>query len=65
MESTDTSLRATLSGTDEWQGIPLKELQGQNFSMTVQAQLNAEGLHLDYSITSEDDSLIVQQTGSI
>lgn len=57
-EATENSLAATLSGKDLWMGVPLAELEGQQFQMTFKAELKNDGLHLDLSVTSDTDSLV-------
>lgn len=57
-ESKEHWLSATLSGKDQWNGIPLSELEGQNFKMTFVAELLKDGLHLELSIISDTNSLV-------
>lgn len=57
-ESTPTSVRATLSGKDVWNGEPLSSLEGQNFTMTFKAELKSTGLNIHLSIVSEKDSIV-------
>lgn len=57
-EATTTSIKAVLTGKDTWQGIPLAELEGQNFKMSFQADLQPDGLHIDMSVVSDTDSLV-------
>jgi hypothetical protein len=52
------SIKATLTGKDLWNGVPLAELEGQNFKMIFAADLLPDGLHIDYSIVSDTDSVI-------
>ncbi|MBN4067238.1 hypothetical protein JYU14_04055 [Simkania negevensis] len=49
---------ATLEGKSEWNGVALKELEGQNFRMQYTAELTEGGLAIDYSIISDSDSLV-------
>jgi hypothetical protein len=57
-ESTQTSVKATLTGKDTWNNVPLSELEGQNFKMEYQADLKDNGLHLTLSIVSDTGSLV-------
>lgn len=57
-QSTATSITATLTGKDEWNGIPLAALEGQNFKMGFNASLTPEGLSLHLSVVSDTDSLV-------
>lgn len=57
-ECTENRIDATLSGKDLWQGIPLKEIEGQDFEMRMKVELKPTGLHLDLSVVSETDSLV-------
>ena len=51
-------LKAVLSGKDEWNGIPLRNLEGQNFKMQLEVELHDNGLHLDLSVVSDTCSLV-------
>ena len=57
-QATDTSVKATLSGKDLWNGVPLAQLEGQNFIMNFAADLTSTGLVLDLSVVSDADSLV-------
>ncbi len=57
-EATENSLKGELSGKDLWNGVPLAELEGQNFKMTFQADLLPEGLRLQLAIVSDTNSLV-------
>src|SRR5262249_36353923 len=57
-KATQTKLNAILTGKDQWNGVPLSALEGQNFTMRFQAELLPDGLHLDLSVVSDSDSLI-------
>lgn len=52
------SVKATLSGKDTWNGVPLSSLEGQNFKMNYQAELTSQGLVIDLDIVSDTDSLV-------
>lgn len=52
------SIVATLSGKTLWEGIALKDLEGQDFEMQMKATLDGEGLHLHLSVVSDTDSLV-------
>jgi len=57
-EATKTSVKATLSGKNEWNGVPLKDLEGQNFNIELFAALEDDGLHLKLSVVSDTASLM-------
>jgi hypothetical protein len=57
-QATETKITAALSGKDQWMGVPLADLEGQQFQMTFAAELMPDGLHLDLSVTSDTDSLV-------
>jgi len=57
-KETETSIRAQLSGKDEWNGVPLSSLEGQDFKMRYDVDLTPNGLQLDLSVVSETDSII-------
>lgn len=54
----ENSVEATLSGKDEWKGVRLSQLEGQDFIMSYKAALHSEGLAIDFSVASEFDSVI-------
>lgn len=58
VEAHEHEVRATLTGKDLWNGIPLSELEGQNFKMNFKAELLPDGLYIDLSIVSDTDSLV-------
>jgi hypothetical protein len=49
---------AILTGKDQWNGVPLSELEGQNFTMQFIAELLPEGLKLKLSVVSDTDSVV-------
>ncbi len=51
-------LSAELKGSDQWQGVSLKDLEGQDFKMTYQAQLVDEGLQIELSVVSDTESVV-------
>ena len=54
VESTSQDgITATLSGEQEWNGVKLKELEGQNFKMGYSAKMLPEGLAIHLSVTSD------------
>ncbi len=57
-EATATSVKAHLSGKDMWNGAALSTLEGQNFTMHLEANLRENGLFLNLSIVSDTDSLV-------
>ena len=58
VEAVDASFQAKLSGNDKWEGVPLSELQGENFNIDFNAQLKPNGLHLEFCMRSDSDSLV-------
>lgn len=57
-EASQTSVKAVLTGKDEWNGVSLAELEGQNFKMQLSAELKENGLHLALSVVSDTASLV-------
>lgn len=57
-ETTKNSIKAKLSGKDTWNNVPLLELEGQNFNMTMEVHLKEEGLFLTLSVVSDTASLV-------
>ncbi len=51
-------ITAILSGDEEWEGVPIKDLQGQMFTMRMEASLEEKGLQLDLSVVSDADSVV-------
>ncbi len=51
-------ITAVLTGKDLWNGVPIAELEGQNFKMEFKAELRKTGLFLNLSIVSDTDSLV-------
>lgn len=54
---TDEAVGAVLKGEDRWKGVPLKELEGQDFQFTFTANLSAAGLSIELSLESEKRSV--------
>lgn len=52
------SFKARLSGKDTWYDVPLSTIEGQNFQMTMEANLNAYGLNIKLSVVSDTDSVV-------
>jgi hypothetical protein len=57
-QATETRVQATITGKDEWNGVPLSALEGQNFTMKFDAELLPDGLHLHLSVVSDTDSVV-------
>lgn len=57
-EATPTKVSAVLTGKDMWNGVPLADLEGQNFKMSFNAELLPTGLSIDFSVVSDADSLV-------
>jgi hypothetical protein len=49
---------AKLTGKDTWNGIALAALEGQNFTMSYEAELTPRGLQIEISVVSDTDSLV-------
>lgn len=56
--ATEHSVKASLSGKDTWNGVPLSALEGQNFKMNFHAELTPKGLILNFDVVSDTDSLV-------
>lgn len=56
--ATSNAFKATLTGKDTWNGVPLSALEGQNFTMHFNGTLTPKGLHLDLDVVSDTDSLV-------
>lgn len=54
----DQGFKATLTGKDTWNGVPLSVLEGQNFTMHFNVSLSPQGLSLDLDVVSDTDSLV-------
>ena len=57
-EHTETKVTATLSGKDEWNGVPLSALEGENFKMWYTAELLPQGLKIEISVVSDYASIV-------
>lgn len=57
-EKTGNVITGILTGKDQWNTIPLSQLEGQNFTIRFRAELKETGLCLDLSIVSDTDSLV-------
>ncbi len=55
---TENALKAHLSGNDIWNGLALKEIEGQNFNMSYSAKLGAAALEIELSVTSDTESVV-------
>lgn len=53
-----TSIFGTLNGSDEYQGIKLAALEGQDFTLEYQATITSEGLDIEYQVNSKKPSVI-------
>ena len=56
--SCEMHIDATLSGSDTWNGVALKDLEGQDFKMTYSAKLLDEGLQIELSVVSDTESIV-------
>ncbi|MCI5052282.1 MAG: hypothetical protein MRY21_03975 [Simkaniaceae bacterium] len=57
--ATDTKISAHISGDDFFHGVPLKTLEGINFSMKYVAELSETGLHIHLEVSSEGRESLV------
>lgn len=57
-EINGNSIHAELSGKDLLEGIPLSEIEGQNFKMIFDILLDPKGLKLNLSVSSDTDSVV-------
>lgn len=57
-EASPTKINAVLTGKDTWNGIPLSQLEGQNFKMMYTAEMTPSGLMIDISVVSDTDSIV-------
>jgi len=55
---TEENFTAKLSGKDLWNGVPLSQLEGQNFEMQFHGMLTPSGLKLKLSAVSDFDSIV-------
>lgn len=53
-----TQIQAKLYGKDLYKGIPIKDLEGQDFEMSLEAKLVHDGLILNLSIVSQMPSVV-------
>jgi len=51
-------LQARLRGKDEWNGVPLSALEGQDFEISLDIDMTTHGLKIDLSVVSATDSVI-------
>ncbi len=56
--TSSSTIMASLSSEDQWNGVPLSVLEGFSFDMVLTASLLPRGLSLDFSIESEEPSVI-------
>jgi len=57
-EGDESSISATLSGEDKFQGFLLKEIEGKSFELKYHAALTEDGLSIRYSMETEKPSVI-------
>lgn len=57
-QATENSIQGRLTGKDVWNGVPLAQLEGQNFVMEFKAELKPEGLQINLSVVSDTDSVV-------
>jgi hypothetical protein len=57
-EATEKKVTAKISGKDTWNGVPLADLEGQNFIMNLTAELTPKGLSIQLSVVSDTDSIV-------
>lgn len=51
-------IEAVLMGAYMWNGVPLKELEGQDFIMRYRAKMRPEGLEILLSVKSDTESVV-------
>ncbi|MEX1012606.1 MAG: hypothetical protein WD595_06775 [Waddliaceae bacterium] len=56
--ATKESVSATLTGEDTLNGIPLKDLEGQDFKMEMHVELKGALLNIKLTVVSHTDSLV-------
>jgi len=54
----ENEIVAALSGEQEWNGVKLKELEGQNFKMGYSAKMTPEGLEINLFVMSDTESVV-------
>jgi len=54
----EAKLKGRLTGKDEWNGVSLAALEGQNFTYDLNAELTPHGLVLDLAVVSDTDSVV-------
>ena len=57
-ESSENKVKAILTGKDLWNGVPLADLEGQNFTMNFEAEMTEQGLNIKLSVVSDTDSIV-------
>lgn len=57
-EVSENHVKAVLRGEDKWNDVPLKELEGQDFTMHYAATVTPDGLEIQLSVNSETESVI-------
>ncbi|MCX6987326.1 MAG: hypothetical protein NT065_04130 [Chlamydiae bacterium] len=55
---TATSLHAKVSGNDIWNGVLVSSLEGFDFTMYLDVQLNSHGLFLELSVDSQEPAVV-------
>lgn len=56
--ASEKEVRAVLRGSDVWNGVALKELEGQDFTMYYSAIATLEGIEIHLSVQSETESVV-------
>lgn len=54
----ENRIEATLSGKDVWMDVPLADIEGQNFTLKMTAELHPSHLEIDLSVVSDTDSVV-------
>lgn len=57
-EAETSHVKAKISGKDQWNGVALASLEGQNFQMELEAHLRENGLFIHLSVVSDTASLV-------
>lgn len=57
-QSSITQIQSRLTGKDTWKGLPLRQLEGQDFEMHLSMILMHYGLRIRYEVESEGPSVL-------
>jgi hypothetical protein len=57
-KSSENQIAAVLKGGDKWNGVALKELEGQDFTMNYEAILTEEGLEIHLAVRGDTETVV-------